>query len=704
MSIRQIADGWALETKSTAYVFGLNSGGMLIHRYWGARLPGENDYPPAPSSAIWLSFNGPGQLAREEYPAWGGQSFVEPRLKATFSTGVRDVVLNFESATIGENRDGVQELRLRLSDKHYPLVVDLFYRAHEEYDLIERWAVVTNLGTEPILLERAWSCLWHLPLDNRYRLSHVSGRCLNEMQLHRESLAPGKKVIESRRLTTSHHAKPWFAVDRGNADEESGEVWFGTLAWSGNWKLVAETTDFGSTRIGIGVNDWDFAWRLDSKGGASSSLVLPACVAGWTEGGFGAASRALHDYVRGELLPHRPALHPVLYNSWEATYYDVDAPSQTKLATIAAGMGVELFVVDDGWFQGRKTDNAGLGDWRPDERKFPQGLGPLIQKVNALGMGFGLWVEPEMVNPDSDLYRAHPDWVIHFPTRARTEGRNQLILNCARLDVQEHLIATLDKLLSENNIAFIKWDMNRNVSEPGWPGAPGDPRELWVRYVQGLYRIWGTLRERHPTVTWQSCAGGDARADFGILRLADQIWPSDNTLADSRLAIQEGFSQFFPANVMEAWVTDAARERLSLEFRFHVSMCGALGVGCDLNKLSAEELRQAAQLIAMYKEIRPIVQLGHQYRLRSAQQSPFSAVQYVSSDCSAGVLFAFRTHIAGYDSTVTLPALFLRGLQTDWLYEVEGFSGARSGAAWMRVGLRIELKDFQSTIRRIHRV
>jgi alpha-galactosidase len=391
----------------------------------------------------------------------------------------------------------------------------------------------------------------------------------------------------------------------------------------------------------------------------------------------------------------------VLYNSWEATFFDVDEVSQIELARHAAAMGVELFVIDDGWFHGRKSDNAGLGDWWPDQHKFPNGLAPLIAQVQALGMEFGLWIEPEMVNPDSDLYRAQPDWVIHFPTRARSEMRSQLILNFARADVQAYIIDQIDRLLTENKITFIKWDMNRNVSEPGWPDAPGDQRELWVRYVQGLYHVWGTLRSRHPHVVWQSCSGGGGRADLAILRLADQIWASDQTEAVARLSIQEGFSQIFPASTMEAWVTDVGAERRALAFRFHVSMCGSLGVGGHLTHWSEQQRAEAAEWIALYKDIRSIIQFGDQYRLRSAQAHPFSAVQYVSKDRSAGVLFAFRTHLP---DPVSLPAIHLRGLDPQARYQIEGFPAARSGLAWMADGVAIQLRDFESTVRRIQRM
>ena len=694
MPIRATDQGWVLESPSTGYALGLNGAGLLVHRYWGARLKTPDDYP-APPNLSSTGFNGPAHMAREEYPGFEDVKFIDPCIKVAFADGVRDVVLRFDSADVGTGE--LPELRIHLRDTVYPFHATLHYRVHEAHDLIERWVTATNAGETPIMIERIWSAQWHLPPGGDYRLTHVVGSHMDEMHLRREVLVEGLKVLESRRLTSSHHHNPWFAVDRGSADEDAGEVWFGALAWSGNWKLSAEVTGFDSTRVSIGLNDWDFAWRL----GPGETFTTPSSYAGYTVAGFGSASRRLHDFIRERLLPHGHSIHQVLYNSWEATMFDVDLGSQIELAELAAQMGVELFVMDDGWFHGRNDDTAGLGDWWPDERKFPNGLTPLIQQVNALGMDFGLWIEPEMVNPNSELYRAHPDWVLHFPTRARTESRNQLILNMARSDVQDYLIDQLDRLLSEHNIVFIKWDMNRNVSEPGWPSAVGDPREVWVRYVQGLYHVWGTLRERHPHVIWQSCSGGGGRADLGILRLADQIWVSDNTEPTARLAIQEGFSHIFPANTMEAWVTDMGSADLSLTFRFHVSMCGSLGVGGHLIKWSPAQRAEATRWIAQYKQIRHVVQFGDLYRLRSAQTHPFSAVQYVSKDRAESVLFAFRTHLP---PPAELPPLFLRGLDPDAHYQIEGISGGRSGMAWMHAGLYLELNDFESTLRRIRRV
>ncbi len=694
MPIYMSSTRWILETATTGYAFELSDEGLLVHNYWGPRLLKSEDYPHTPVPERWGP-DGPAHLVPEEYPAYGGLKYSEPCLKASFCDGVRDLVLAYKGCNLVDGRN--PELVIHLTDAYYPLKVELHYRVIEAFDLIERWVTLANVGDEAITLERVFSAQWHFPAGREYFLTHLYGRWIDEFHVQREALTPGCKVLESRRITSSHQHNPWFAVDDGACDEDRGRVWFGALAWSGNWKLAAEVTERRTLQLNLGLNDWDFAWKL----APGTQFATPSSLAGFTDAGFGAAKRRMHTYIRDAVLPHGHELHKVLYNSWEATYFDVDEGSQAKLAEIAARIGVELFVMDDGWFHGRKSDNAGLGDWWPDEAKFPHGLGGLIRKVNDLGMDFGLWIEPEMVNPDSELYRAHPDWVIHFPTRERSQARNQLILNFGREDVRTYIIDVIGKLLAENDICFIKWDMNRNVSEPGWPGAPGDPRELWVRYVYGLYQVWGELRRRFPKVIWQSCSSGGGRADLGILRLADQVWVSDNTEATARLAIQEGYSWAYPANTMEAWVTDAGRDQVPLEFRFHTSMCGSLGVGANLIRWDEADAKLAGACIDLYKAIRPIVQQGEQYWLRSPSQSPFSAVQYMDSSQEEGVLFAFRVHIP---EPYSLPRLYLRGLDPLGEYEVEGEPESRSGQAWMQDGLQVELKNMHSLVKRIKKV
>ena len=686
---------WALQGSGATYGLAVDEEGRLRHLCFGPPLPRLEDLDRTDeiSSPLgresffpWESPGGPNE--RYEYPAWGGMYYHEPCLKATFDDGVRDVRLVYEHHDTGDD-DGTPELVVTLRDPHYPLRVHLHFRLFEELDLLERYAVVENVGRAPVTLEQALSAAWHLPRGRDYRLTHLAGRFAAETQIFRETVSLGKKVLESRRGNTSHHANPFFAVDRGTATEELGEVWFGALGWSGNWKIVLEYDAWGVLQVSGGVNDFDFAWHLEAK----ETFETPSFVGGYTREGFGGASRALHRYARRHVLPsegHRP----VLYNSWEATYFDVDEETQGELAQKAASLGVELFVVDDGWFGDRNDDRRGLGDWWVNREKFPRGLGPLIERVRSLGMDFGLWVEPEMVNPDSDLYREHPDWVYHFPNRPRTESRNQLVLNLARREVREHLFAVLDGLLEENEISFIKWDMNRPLSEPGWPEAPKErQREVWVRHARGVYEILKRLREKHPGVAFESCSSGGGRVDLGILRYADQIWTSDNTDPFDRLKIQEGYSMAYPAKAMMCWVADpgfwAKNRTASISYRFHSAMMGSLGIGANLLDWSEEEMQEAGRLVEQYKEIRDVVQEGDQYRLLSPREGETTAVQYVSGNRRASVIFVLRNPHQFLDPT---PRIYPRGLKENSLYRVTGVEEPRSGRALMGRGIEVSLE------------
>jgi alpha-galactosidase len=555
-------------------------------------------------------------------------------------------------------------------------------------------------------IESAQSAVWHLPPGEGYRLSYLTGRWAGETQLTREPIHPGRKVLESRRGTTSHEANPWFAIDAGGtADEEHGRVWFGALGWSGTWKMVVEQTPYQKVSVTAGYNDFDFGYLLQP----GESLDTPPFYAGYTDGGFGESSRILHRFLREQILPDHANPHPrpVLYNSWEATTFNVNEAGQTALAEKAAKLGVELFVMDDGWFGQRNDDHRGLGDWYVNPQKFPNGLGGLIASVNRLGMKFGLWVEPEMVNPDSDLYRQHPDWAMHFPGRPRTEGRNQLILNMARDDVREHIFGMLDQLVSQNHIAFLKWDMNRNFSEPGWADAPGGAqKEIWVKYVNNVYAIIDRLRAKHPGLEIESCSGGGGRVDLGMLSRVDEVWTSDNTEAFDRLRIQDGFSAAYAPKVMMAWVTDVPNMNgrgTPLKFRFLVAMMGSLGIGANLNHWSDADFALATQMIGYDKEIRQTVQQGRLYRLASPAAGTFTANQYVSEDGHQAVLFAF---LQAQQLLRPAPTVCLRGLDPDALYRVRTIDDKLadprdtiSGAALMNRGLNLRLVgDFDSTM------
>lgn len=690
---------FAIQTDNSSYLFGINDSGNLQHLYWGESIAIE-DAATLLGPRSHSSFDAEVHSEVEEYSFWGGVKYSEPSLKVRMPDGVRDLAVRYVGHRTLQT-EGRETLIIVMKDEAYPLEVELSYRAVPECDLIERSARIVNRGEADIVLENAQSAAWVIPYLADYRLTHVTGKWSGEFQLRSTFLTEGKKVLESRRGFTDSHANPWFAMDDGHATESAGQVWFGALAWSGNWRITAERTVFDHVRVTGGINDFDSEWVL----GAGEAFDTPGFVGGYSSGGFGGMSRRLHRYQYSDVLPGRET-RPVLYNSWEATYFDVNAKDQMALAERASRLGVELFVVDDGWFGGRNHDRAGLGDWFVNREKFPNGLGELIDKVHELGMDFGIWVEPEAVNPDSDLYREHPDWVYHFETRERSELRNQLLLNISKPEVKAYILQFMTDLLEKHDIKFIKWDMNRTVTEPGMKDHPlHRQKEIWIRHVQSLYEIWAELRRKFPHVAFETCAGGGARIDLGIFRYADQSWPSDNTDAFDRLSIQEGFSYTYAPRMMTCWVTESPtgmnRRQVSLKYRFHSAMMGTLGIGSNLNEWSDELIAESAEYVAQYKSIRHLVQFGSQYRLDSLRHKGVTAVQYGSEDDCDYVLFAF---LHSQKLGEPLPRLRLTGLQADQSYAIEGVAGTWSGRALMNIGIELPLRgDFDSLVYRIQK-
>ena len=415
-----------LDGGNSTYAFGVNERGDLQSLYWGGRLGVHDNIPPAHSLPEMASFDSPATTTPQEYAGWGAGLFTEPALKVTFADGNRDLVLHCVRAT----PDGSTSAEVLLKDISREIYVTLHYSMDPESGILARSASIENREKQPVMIEQAAFAQWTLP-PARYTLNYLTGRWAGEWTLNQELIQGAARVIESRRGSTSHQANPWFAISRESgrdtataSDEEHGEVWFGALAWSGSWRITVERTQFDAVRVTGGFNPFDFAYKLKP----GEHLETPVFYGGYSDHGLGGASRLLHHFEIAHILPHAPdpKPRPVIYNSWEATEFKVDEPGQIALAEKAASIGVDRFVMDDGWFGKRNNDHAGLGDWYVNPEKFPHGLKPLIDKVHALGMDFGLWVEPEMVNPDSDLYRKHPDWVLNFPGRPRSESRNQL--------------------------------------------------------------------------------------------------------------------------------------------------------------------------------------------------------------------------------------------------------------------------------------
>jgi len=695
---------WVLTAAQSSYVLHLGSDDDLPRGlHWGRALTLDQavsllDYPPPRQRSCEDMSDGTLDLS-----AAGGLRYGHAGLQVRFADGTRDLELDFTGHRVEQRGADDEELVLTFADGYFPLVVESHYRVRADSPAIERHLTVRNSGSdgaEPLHVVRADSATWILPTLADYRLSQTFGQWSAEGQLQRSTLAYGETVLGSRRGVTSHQANPWAMVDAGDATEDHGAVYGAALAWSGSWQLIAQRMPSDRASLSLGAGHDPEARTL----APGEELTTPLSVGMYTEGGFGAASRTWHDYIRAHVIPHPDELRPVLYNSWEATEFDVSVKGQTALADRAAAIGVELFVMDDGWFGARVDDTAGLGDWTPNPDRFPDGLAPLIEHVHGLGMKFGLWVEPEMTNPDSDLYREHPDWIIHRPHRRSTQSRHQYVLNLARPDVADWMHATLDRLLRENAIDFLKWDMNRPLTEVGPLGGREDDT-LLSAYVANLYRVIDRLRADHPALRIESCSSGGGRLDLGILARTDQVWASDNTDAVDRVAIQHGYSQLYPAQTMAAWVTDTPNpftgRDTPLDFRGHVASAGVFGVGVDLAACDEAELARLSTLIERYKAVRPVVQHGVQHRLGAEPGSAelTTAVQYVARDGRETVVLAFQNS-RRYGRAD--PALALRGLEPQALYRDADSGRVHHGAVLLTRGLPLDLPAGEHASTMIH--
>jgi len=692
------------------YAVGVNEQGMLQTLYWGPKLNEDARLPMAKSLPERSSQYPSAAATPQEYPAFGAGIFTQTALKVDSPSGDRTLILHYESARVNGS-----QLEIVLKDTAEPLRVHLYYQVFAE-GVLARWSRIENIGPGSFGIEDAASATWNLPAGTGYTHRWLTGMWAGEFQAHQEPLETGESIQESRTGHTSHVANPWFSIGRQDeTSEESGPVWFGELGWSGSWQIVTEDTPLHQPRITGGFNPFDFHWTL----APGASLETPKFYAGYTDGGNGEASRILSRFQLQEILPKRgearePKPRPIIYNSWEATEMNFTGDTQIALAERAAKAGVERFVIDDGWFGKRDDDHAGLGDWAVTPKKFPQGLKPVIDRVHALGMDFGIWVEPEMVNPDSDLYRQHPEWVMQLPNRQHTEGRHQLMLNLALPEVKEWMFSWLNKLVSENDIAFLKWDYNRIWSEPGWSTAPGSSplqpntdaeKAIYLQAVRNLYDVIDRLRAKHPKLEIESCSSGGGRVDLGILERTDEVWPSDNTDALDRQNIQFGYSQAYTAQTMAAWVTDVPsmdRRIVPLQYRFLVAMQGALGIGANLTKFSDAEMALSAKLTAFYKTIRTTVQQGKLYRLGSPLAGEQSQMEYVAQDGSQAVLLAYL-----HSQRLMLPysSVHLRGLDPNAMYRIgaldpEKYTGEImvSGSVLMGAGVNLRLGgDYDST-------
>lgn len=686
ISINESKKLFNLVTENTQYVFGVDNEGLIRHIYWGNEISNEDDFEMPVLTEV--STNDPVyEITPEEYPVFGGLRYSENCLKVCFDDKTRDIVYKYEGYDVNEDT-----LVIKLKDVYYKFTIKLYYKVMEKYDLIERWVSITNESDESVVIEEIYSGQLHIPYED-LTFTNTHGHWGAEQQRFTQRVSYGKITIENRKGVSGHNNNPYFILDKG-ATETKGEVFYGAFRMSGNFKGIIEQTPYGDTLVQMGINPYDFEFELNPK----ESFTTPSMIFGYTDKGFEKMSHNLHNFAKENVL--RKGLRPVLYNSWEATEFDVTCEEQIKLAREAKKIGTELFVVDDGWFGERNSIHNGLGDWYVNKEKFPNGLNPLIEEVKALDMKFGIWVEPEMVNPLSKLYIDNQDWIYNFGNRERTTSRAQLVLNVTKPEVKEFIYNMLDDLLSSYDIDYIKWDVNRPICEPGAKNLGQNERKMWFDHIQAVYDIVKTLKKKHKDVLFEACASGGGRIDYGILGIFDDFWTSDNTDAYDRLFIQHAYSHIYPIKAMRAWVTDCpnflSQRNIPLKFRFHSAMMGTLGIGGNILKWNENELGLAKKMVEEYKNIREIVQEGDFFRLESTSANDYHLFEYTKEDEALLFVFLPQTKIGHRPVRVKLRNLEENGL---YEYKLNDEVVIKSGVYLMNHGINIHLRgDYQSEI------
>jgi alpha-galactosidase len=634
-----VSRNWSLDTATSTYTVGLElDGSALLLEGWGTR-----DQPIPPPWARPLdtntSWESAADLAPVELTSTGTRQVTHPDLVVDHGDGLVGARWCHLDSDFDESPEG-STLTVRFTETTGTLRTDLHTQTYADHDVVRRWIEVHNISDDrTVTLRRAMTGGWCVPAAHGARLHYLSGRWAAEFAPQQVDLRAGELHVGSRQGITSHNFAPCLAVqplDRDGALDRGAGTFSTQLAWSGSWQIVAEALPAaGLLRVSMGLFDDALAVSLAPH----ESLRCPDILGLYTAGDADDAALQWHHFARTSLSrTTTPEHRPVVYNSWYATRFDVRTEHQLALADVAADFGAEVFVVDDGWFRGRDRDDRGLGDWTPDESRLVGGLDALADGVLARGMRFGLWVEPEGVNPDSDLFRAHPDWVYRAGDRPLTTMRNQLVLDLGRAEVVDWIESTLTQLLTRYPITYLKWDMNRPITDGGRPGHLRSGR--WsIDHVTGYYHVMDMLRRDFPRVTVEACAGGGGRIDAAVLARSDVVWPSDETGPRDRLAIQDGFLRCFPPHVMSSWVTDEPDRRdtrpTSLGFRFVVAMAGVLGIGADLLAWTPEQHKAAAELVSLYKDVRPVIHEGAVSRTGDPRTG-LHTVQYAGSDRHGG--------------------------------------------------------------------
>ncbi len=700
-----------LRANNTDYMMKVCEEGYLAHIYYGNKVPDEDltyllrldesPFTPATNDRDRASFM---DTLPFEYPCFGLGDYRESAFKIMDANGMSTCDLRYVShkmyegkpkleglpATFATEESGCSTLEITMYDKYADIEVVLIYTAFNKLDVITRSAVITNKGEKPFKITRALSTCVDFDTDKMDMIT-LNGSWARERAVERCRLHHAKQLVDSCKGESSHQNNPFVALCDNNADEDKGEVFGFNFVYSGNFYAQAEVTQHKKTRFLMGINPLDFEWLLE-KG---ESFTCPEVVMVHSDEGIGKMSRTFHDLYRNNLIrgEYKDKRRPILINNWEATYFNFDTDKLIDIAKEASKLGIEMLVMDDGWFGHRDSDNSSLGDWFVYEKKLKGGLKYLVDEVNKLGLKFGIWFEPEMISPDSELYKAHPDWAIQIKGRPLTLCREQYVLDYSRKEVRDYVYGMMRKILDSANIEYIKWDMNRQLTEVGSATLPADrQRELWHRYVLGVYDLMDRLTTDYPHILLENCSGGGARFDPGMLYYSPQIWCSDDTDAIERLKIQHGTSMCYPCSAMGAHVSDCPNHTVGrntpFKTRGHVAMVGTFGYELDVTRIPQEDRDAIPAQIEEFNKFNKLVRTGDHYRIGNMfEDNTWDAWEFVAKDKSEA-LFEFVQVLARPNERSR--RIKLKGLEPEAYYYEESEPDKKiSGAALMNAGINI---------------
>lgn len=670
-----------ISTDKTDLIYCQAPNGRLYQVYLGPRLMNQADLEHFSPFAKGGSDGSTGQRGWEIYMTSGAEDFFEPALGITHADGNMSTILTYVSSEQKAIDGNATETVIFLKDDSYPLRVTMHYVAYKKENVIKTWTEISHQEKEPIRLNRYASSIIYFERPSYY-LTQFNGDWAREMNMTTQQLLPGKKILDTKLGTrAAMYVYPFFELGFGGpAEEHRGEVVLGTVGWTGNFRFTFEVDNVGNLRVISGINPYASHYELE----AGETFTTPEFIFTRSDEGKGDAGRNLHRWARNYQLYDGNGDRLTLLNNWENTYFDFNQEKLGALMKEAQSLGVDLFLLDDGWFGNefpRNDDHAGLGDWQVMKSKLPDGIPFLVEEAGKAGVKFGIWIEPEMVNPKSNLAQEHPDWIIRLPNRETYYYRNQLVLDLANPEVQDFVFGVVDNLLAENpGLAFFKWDCNSPITNIYSPYLKERQEQLYVDYVRGLYKVLGRIRAKYPDVPMMLCSGGGARCDYGALKYFTEFWASDNTDPVERLFIQWGFSQFFPPKAICAHVT-GWNKQVSLKFRVDVAMMCKLGFDIGLKEMSADEQAFCKQAVADYRRLKPVIMDGDFYRLVSPYDTEHMAVMHVAPDQKKALLYAYDIHPRF--SETTYPVL-LQGLDPAKTYKLEEINlmpGSEPGAS-----------------------